>query len=74
MLNIEKYKDIVLNNTNICDTDTLLRGICTEESRAFCEGFKCTGCRERFLKWLLEEANTKGKEIMEKLVKEYEEA
>ena len=53
MLNIEKYKDIVLNNTNICDTDTLLSGICTEESRAFCEGFKCTGCRERFLKWLL---------------------
>ena len=56
MLNIEKYKDIVLDNMNICDIDTLLRGKCTKEYRAFCEGFNCTGCRERFLKWLLEEA------------------
>ena len=56
MLNIEKYKDIVLDNMNICDIDTLLRGKCTKEYRAFCEGFKCMGCRERFLKWLLEEA------------------
>lgn len=55
MLNIEKYKDIVLDNMNICDIDTLLRGKCTKEYRAFCEGFKCTGCRERFIKWLLEE-------------------
>jgi hypothetical protein len=55
MLNIEKYKDIVLDNMNICDIDTLLRGKCAKEYRAFCEGFKCTGCRERFLKWLLEE-------------------
>lgn len=55
MLNIEKYKDIVLDNMNICDIDTLLRGKCTKEYRAFCEGFKCEGCRERFLKWLLEE-------------------
>ena len=68
MLNIEKYKDIVLNNTNICDTDTLLRGICTEESRAFCEGFKCTGCRERFLKWLLEEAK---EPVLDDVEKEY---
>ena len=56
MKNIEKYKEIVLDNMNICDIDTLLRGICKKESRAFCEGFKCTGCRERFIKWLLEEA------------------
>lgn len=56
MLNIEKYKDIVLDNMNICDIDTLLRGKCTKESRAFCEGFNCEGCRERFIKWLLEEA------------------
>lgn len=55
MKNIEKYKDIVLDNMNICDIDTLLRGKCTKEYRAFCEGFNCTGCRERFLKWLLEE-------------------
>ena len=56
MKNIEKYKEIVLDNMNICDIDTLLRGKCTKEYRAFCEGFNCTGCRERFLKWLLEEA------------------
>ena len=56
MKNIEKYKDIVLDNMNICDIDTLLRGKCTKESRAFCEGFDCTGCKERFIKWLLEEA------------------
>ena len=56
MRNIEKYKDIVLDNMNICDIDTLLRGKCTKEYRAFCEGFNCTGCKERFLKWLLEEA------------------
>ena len=55
MLNIEKYKDIVLDNMNICDIDTLLRGKCTKEYRAFCEGFKCTGCKERFIKWLCEE-------------------
>ena len=55
MLNVEKYKDIVLDNMNICDIDTLLRGKCTKEYRAFCEGFKCTGCKERFIKWLLEE-------------------
>lgn len=56
MKNIEKYKDIVLDNMNICDIDGLLRGKCTKEYRAFCEGFNCTGCGERFLKWLLEEA------------------
>ena len=55
MKNIEKYKDIVLDNMNICDIDTLLRGKCTKEYRALCEGFNCTGCKERFLKWLLEE-------------------
>ena len=55
MLNIEKYKDIVLDNMNICDIDTLLRGKCTKEYRAFCEGFNCEGCKERFFKWLLEE-------------------
>lgn len=55
MKNIEKYKDIVLDNMNICDIDGLLRGKCTKEYRAYCEGFNCTGCKERFLKWLLEE-------------------
>ena len=68
MKNIEKYKDIVLDNMNICDIDTLLRGVCTKEYRAFCEGFKCTGCRERFLKWLLEEAK---EPILDDVEREY---
>ena len=68
MLNIEKYKDIVLDNMNICDIDTLLRGKCTKEYRAFCEGFNCEGCRERFLKWLLEEAK---EPILDDVEKEY---
>lgn len=56
MKNIEKYKGIVLDNMNICDIDTALHRKCTKESRAFCDGFNCIGCEERFLKWLLEEA------------------
>lgn len=68
MLNIEKYKDIVLDNMNICDIDTLLRGKCTKESRAFCEGFKCEGCGERVLKWLLEEAK---EPVLDDVEKEY---
>lgn len=68
MKNIEKYKDIVLDNMNICDIDTLLRGKCTKEYRAFCEGFSCTGCRERFLKWLLEEAK---EPVLDDVEKEY---
>ena len=68
MLNIEKYKDIVLDNMNICDIDTLLRGKCTKEYRAFCEGYKCEGCKERFLKWLLEEYK---EPVLDDVEKEY---
>ena len=52
MLNIEKYKDIVLKNLDACSIDTLLRG---KMINGYCEGFKCEGCGERVLKWLLEE-------------------
>ena len=68
MLNIEKYKDIVLDNMNICDIDTLLRGKCTKEYRAFCEGYNCEGCKERFLKWLLEECK---EPVLDDAEKEY---
>ncbi len=68
MLNIEKYKDIVLDNMNICDIDTLLRGKCTKEYRAFCKGFNCEGCGERVLKWLLEEAK---EQVLDDVEKEY---
>ena len=53
MLNIEKYKDIVLKNLNACVIDTLLRG---KMVNGYCKGYNCDGCKERVLKWLLEEA------------------
>ena len=68
MKNIEKYKNIVLDNMNICDIDTLLRGKCTKEYRAFCEGYNCEGCKERFLKWLLEECK---EPVLDDVEKEY---
>ena len=52
MLNIEKYKDIVLEAA--CSIDAQL---CRKMIKCgYCEGFSCEGCGERFLKWLLEEA------------------
>lgn len=68
MKNIEKYKDIVLDNMNICDIDALLRGKCRKEYRAFCEGYNCEGCKERFLKWLLEEYK---EQVLDDAEKEY---
>lgn len=53
MLNIEKYKNIVLENLDSCSIDERLsRNIVN----GYCNGFNCEGCRERVLKWLLEEA------------------
>lgn len=52
MRNIEKYKDIVLKNLNACDIDTLLR---REMVNGYCKGYNCDGCKERVLKWLLED-------------------
>ena len=52
MLNIEKYKDIVLKNLDACSIDTLLRG---KMVNGYCKVFNCEGCGERVLKWLLEE-------------------
>ena len=52
MKNIEKYKNIVLDNLDVCDIDSRLRRM----NNGFCNGFSCEGCEERFLKWLLEEA------------------
>ena len=53
MLNIEKYKEIVLKNLDACSIDSLLRG---KMINGYCKGFNCEGCGERVLKWLLEEA------------------
>ena len=52
MKNIEKYKNIVLDNLNVCDMDTLLP---RKVINGYCKGFNCEGCGERVIKWLLEE-------------------
>ena len=65
MLNIEKYKDIVLKNLDKCSIDTLLRG---KMVNGYCEGFKGEGCGERVLKWLLEEAK---EPVLDDVEKEY---
>lgn len=51
MKNIEKYKDIVLENLDVCDIESRLRIM----NNGFCSGHSCEDCEERFLKWLLEE-------------------
>ena len=65
MKNIEKYKDIVLKNLDACSIDTLLRG---KMVNGYCEGFKCEGCGERVLKWLLEECK---EPVLDDVEKEY---
>lgn len=55
MLNIEKYKDIVLKNLNHCKMETDLRR--AEGKGAIdCAHTYCTDCGECLFKWLLEEA------------------
>lgn len=53
MKNIEKYKDIVLENMDACDIDSALSRKNVETG--YCNGFSCVECRERAMKWLLEE-------------------
>ena len=65
MLNIEKYKDIVLENLDACSIDMLLR---RKMVNGYCKGFNCEGCRERVLKWLLEEAK---EPVLDDVEKEY---
>lgn len=52
MRNIEKYKDIVLGDLDVCGIGSRLRTM----KNGICSGHSCEGCEERFLKWLLEEA------------------
>ena len=50
---IEKYKDIVLQNVDACSIDDRLNKM---NASAYCKGYNCDECKERVLKWLLEEA------------------
>ena len=54
MKNIEKYKDVVLENLNNCHLETRLRGLYGEKV-VYCPHTNCGECKERFLKWLLSE-------------------
>lgn len=52
MKNIEKYKDIIIDNTDVCSINELLL---KNNIKGFCSGYSCEGCKERAIKWLLEE-------------------
>ena len=52
MKNIEKYKDIIIDNTDVCSINSLLL---KKNIKGFCSGHSCEGCKERAIKWLLEE-------------------
>lgn len=67
MLNIEKYKDIVLENLNNCHLETSLRGLYGEKV-VYCPHTNCGECKDRFLKWLLSEY--KG-QILDETEREY---
>lgn len=65
MLNIEKYKNIVLDNLDACSISERLS---RKMVKGYCGGFDCKGCRERVLKWLLEEAK---EPVLDDVEKEY---
>lgn len=52
MRNIEKYKGIIIDNTDVCSINRLLL---KKNIKGFCSGYSCEGCKERAIKWLLEE-------------------
>lgn len=54
MLNIEKYKDVVLESLSSCHLETSLREL-YGETVVCCPHTDCGECKECFLKWLLEE-------------------
>ena len=55
MLNIEKYKGIVLKNLNYCKMETDLRKM-GNKAVIDCAHTHCENCQEHYFKWLLEEA------------------
>ena len=52
MRNIEKYKDIIIDDTDVC---SIKRILLKKNIKGFCSGHSCEGCKERAIKWLLEE-------------------
>ena len=54
MLNIEKYRNVVLENLNLCRLETSLREL-YGETVVCCPHTKCDECKKRFREWLLSE-------------------
>lgn len=67
MLNIEKYKDVVLENLNNCHLEKSLREL-YGETVVCCPHMKCDECKKRMREWLLEEAK---KPILDDAEREY---
>lgn len=65
MKNIEKYKDIIIDNTDVCSINRLLL---KKNIKGFCSGHSCAGCKERAIKWLLEEYK---EPVLDETEKEY---
>lgn len=55
MLNIEKYKNLVLKNLNCCQMESDLRKLGCK-APIDCAHILCEDCKEHFFKWLLSEA------------------
>ena len=54
MLNIEKYKNFVMNNLNWCQIETDVRKA-GGKATIDCAHTLCEDCKESYFKWLLEE-------------------
>lgn len=67
MLNIEKYKDIVLEDFDICHLESMLRNYYGEKV-VDCANIHCGECEECLFKWLLEESKEK---ILDDVEKDY---
>ena len=67
MLNIEKYRDVVLKSLDSCRLETSLREL-YGETVVCCSHMKCGECNKRLREWLLEEAK---EPVLDDVEKEY---
>ena len=67
MLNIEKYKNLVLKNLNCCQMESDLRKLGCK-AHIDCAHTLCEDCNEHFFKWLLSEAE---EPILDEVEKKY---
>lgn len=67
MLNIEKYKNLVLKNLNCCQMESDLRKLGCK-AHIDCAHTLCEDCKEHFFKWLLSEAE---EPILDEVEKKY---